>query len=132
MKPFNLEEAKAGKPVCTRDGRDVRIVCFDRLVDCSKTGNSNIVFLVKERDFEKICVSYCSGNLVSFTENPLDLFMKSEKKKLYIAVNKIPDGYGNHNTSNASETTDFFNEIIINPPFLRNTEYQLVEVEIDT
>lgn len=29
MKPFNLEEAKAGKPVCTRDGRKVNILRFD-------------------------------------------------------------------------------------------------------
>lgn len=28
-KPFNLEEAKAGKPVCTRDGHKARIICFD-------------------------------------------------------------------------------------------------------
>ena len=26
MKPFNLEEAKAGKPVCTRDGKHVKIL----------------------------------------------------------------------------------------------------------
>lgn len=30
MKPFDLEAAKAGKPVCTRDGRKARIICFDR------------------------------------------------------------------------------------------------------
>lgn len=30
LRPFNLEEAKAGKPVCTRSGREVRIICFDR------------------------------------------------------------------------------------------------------
>lgn len=29
MKPFNLEEAKAGKPVCTRDGRKVKIISFE-------------------------------------------------------------------------------------------------------
>lgn len=29
MKEFNLEEAKAGKPVCTRDGHEVRILCYD-------------------------------------------------------------------------------------------------------
>lgn len=29
MKPFNLEEAKAGKPVCTRNGRRVEINSFD-------------------------------------------------------------------------------------------------------
>ena len=30
LKPFDLEAAKAGKPVCTRDGRKVRIISFDR------------------------------------------------------------------------------------------------------
>lgn len=29
MKEFDLEKAKAGAPVCTREGRKVRIVCFD-------------------------------------------------------------------------------------------------------
>lgn len=30
MKPFNLEEAKAGKPVCNRMGNDVRIICDNK------------------------------------------------------------------------------------------------------
>ena len=30
MKPFDLEKAKAGARVCTRYGRDARIICFDR------------------------------------------------------------------------------------------------------
>lgn len=34
MKPFNLEDAKAGKPVCQRDGRPVRILAFD--IDCQR------------------------------------------------------------------------------------------------
>ena len=29
MKKFDLEAAKKGAPVCTRDGRKARIVCFD-------------------------------------------------------------------------------------------------------
>lgn len=29
MKPFNLEEAKAGKPICTRNGYKARIICAD-------------------------------------------------------------------------------------------------------
>lgn len=29
MKPFNIEEAKKGKPVCTRDGHSVRIITID-------------------------------------------------------------------------------------------------------
>ena len=33
MKQFNLEEAKAGKPICTRDGIPVRIICFNKQGD---------------------------------------------------------------------------------------------------
>lgn len=33
LKPFDLEAAKAGKPVCTRDGRKARIICYDRQSD---------------------------------------------------------------------------------------------------
>ena len=32
MKEFDLELAKKGASVCTRNGRHVRILCFDRLV----------------------------------------------------------------------------------------------------
>ena len=31
MKPFDLEAAKAGAPVCMRDGMEARIICFDRV-----------------------------------------------------------------------------------------------------
>ncbi len=46
MKEFDLEKAKAGHPVCTRDGRETRILCFDR------KGGSPIVVLVKDADNE--------------------------------------------------------------------------------
>lgn len=32
QKYFDLEAAKAGRPVCTRNGKKVRIVCFDRKI----------------------------------------------------------------------------------------------------
>lgn len=44
FKPFNLEQAKAGKPVCTRDRHKARIICFD-----AKLKNYSIVALVKEK-----------------------------------------------------------------------------------
>lgn len=30
LEPFDIERAKAGEPVCTIDGEDVKILCFDR------------------------------------------------------------------------------------------------------
>ena len=44
LKPFSLEAAKAGKPVCTRDGRKARIICFDR------KDNTPIVALIERVD----------------------------------------------------------------------------------
>ena len=41
LKPFNLEAAKSGKPVCTRDGRKARIICFDA------EGNKPLIVLSK-------------------------------------------------------------------------------------
>lgn len=29
LKPFDIQKAREGKPVCTRDGRKARIICFD-------------------------------------------------------------------------------------------------------
>lgn len=29
LKPFNLVEAKQGKPICTRNGRKARIICWN-------------------------------------------------------------------------------------------------------
>lgn len=43
LKPFDLEAAKTGKPVCTRDGRKARIICFDK-----KDINYPIVALIEE------------------------------------------------------------------------------------
>lgn len=49
MKPFNLELAKQGHPVMTRDGKPVRILCFD------KQGTSYpLVGLVKNRQCEEM------------------------------------------------------------------------------
>ena len=46
LKTFSLEAAKAGKPVCTRSGKKVRIVCFD------KVGAYPIIALVQEEGIE--------------------------------------------------------------------------------
>lgn len=44
LKPFNLDAAKQGKPVCTRDGCKARIICFDR------KDNTPIVALIERVD----------------------------------------------------------------------------------
>lgn len=53
MKPFNLEEAKAGKPVCTREGYAARILCFD-----AENADYPIAALVKDSTGEEHAETY--------------------------------------------------------------------------
>lgn len=85
MKPFNLEAAKAGKPVCTRDGRKARIICFD------KKEGAPIVALVEteknERISEEITLYFINGRLISENlESKDDLMMLPEKKEGWINI----------------------------------------------
>lgn len=86
MKPFDLEKAKAGHPVCTRDGRDARIICFDR------KGPLPIVALVT--DFYWRETALCFNDDGSFNDggccHPVDLFMKPTKTTYYINVYTNP------------------------------------------
>ena len=83
MKPFNLQKAKAGKPVCTRDGRSVRILCFDRMSFVQP-----IVALIKD-DEDKVetpMVYRENGCVLDDKESPKDLMMVGEKKCGWINV----------------------------------------------
>lgn len=94
MKPFNLELAKAGYPVCTRDGRDARIICFDR----SGKDFYPIVALVKIDGVEAIRLYTSNGCYHKNDFCELDLFMKSTKKEGWINIYKNSYGeYRGHN-----------------------------------
>ena len=81
MKPFNLKLAKQGHPVCTRDGRDVRILCFDRM-----DPQYPIIALVKGNVFEKLQTYTSNGRLTDGEKHDCDLVMKSTKKQGWINV----------------------------------------------
>lgn len=86
MKPFNLKEAKAGKPVCTRDGKDVRIICYD----WKNPSSISIIALVKEeKDGESIQKYTQDGRYYADgSECDADLFMKPEKHEGWVNVYK--------------------------------------------
>lgn len=88
MKPFDLEAAKAGKLVCTRDGRKARIISFDRHgEDCP------IIALVvdsKNAECEEV-IDYtldgiCNENIIN--HNKYDLMMFTRKKEGWIIIHK--------------------------------------------
>lgn len=73
LKPFSLEAAKAGKPVCTMDGRKARIICFD------KKGGTPIVGLIQEDGFETVATFNESG--LCLINGAYNLMMLPEKKE---------------------------------------------------
>ena len=87
LKPFNLDAAKQGKPVCTRDGCKARIICFDR------KDNTPIVALIERVDgIEILQCFYNDGKCFHDSTSDNDLMMLPEKKEGWVNVYKGIDG----------------------------------------
>lgn len=82
LKPFDFEAAKAGKPVCTRDGRKARIICFDTI----NKGNYPIIALLEDKGCEAIFYYNKDGKCNVGTER--GLMMLPEKKEGWINIYK--------------------------------------------
>lgn len=82
LKEFNLEEAKAGKPVCTRDGRKARIICFD-------LNNKNFpIVAIINCDTEENAYQYDIDGVCDEHDNNLNLMMFPEKKEGWVIIHK--------------------------------------------
>lgn len=78
MKAFDLEQAKKGAAVVTRDGRDVRIIDFD--YKCAyepyKKYDSCIIAKIKEEDGGERAIVYLpNGKESDGGESPTDLML---------------------------------------------------------
>lgn len=86
MKPFNLEEAKAGKPVCNRMGNDARII-YDNKKD--STGYSIVALHLTCENKNVLIISHKrDGKMTDLDNSPYDLFMKSQKREGWINIYK--------------------------------------------
>lgn len=81
MKPFDLEAAKNGAPVCTRNGKDVRIICFDRV----SKDLYPIIALIKENNGDEVLYTYTlDGKVSKYSDSPINLVMKPVKEEGWI------------------------------------------------
>ena len=97
LKPFDIQKAREGKPVCTRDGHKARIICFD------KKGAYPIVALVNDYNEEEYIKNYDEfGKKIIGRETGDDLMMLSEKKEGWINVYKRESEYICENECNVS------------------------------
>lgn len=80
---FNINSAKQGKPVCTRDGRKARIICFDR------KDNTPIVALIERVDGIEILQCYHNdGKCFHYETSNNDLMMLPEKRSGWAKIRK--------------------------------------------
>ena len=86
LKEFDLKAAKSGKPVCTRDGRKARIICFD----AKNIGNDRpIIGLVslQEGQEQEFMVRYDSNGKY-YSDKSLNLMMLPEKHEGWVNIYK--------------------------------------------
>ena len=89
MKPFNIELATAGHPVCTRNGRKVRILCYDR----DNRQLRCIVALVTEPNgLEEIYTYTLKGQINNNEKSDHDLVMAPERKIGWVNLISTEDG----------------------------------------
>jgi hypothetical protein len=86
MKPFDLKKAQMGHPICTRDGRNARIICTDR------AGTLPIIALVKTGSIEITCYYFIDGKNVSSAESQYDLFLAPIKNTGYVNIYQLYAG----------------------------------------
>ena len=75
LRPFDLEKAKAGAKIQTKDGRDARIICYDK----RNADGYHIVALVKALDGDEILETYRrDGRHCRMSEEDFDLRIVEE------------------------------------------------------
>lgn len=81
LNPFDIQKAREGKPVCTRDGRKARIICFDR------KDNTPIVALIERDNHEEVLQCYFdNGRCCCDVTSDYDLMMLPEKKEGWVNI----------------------------------------------
>ena len=95
LKPFDIQKAREGKTVCTRDGRKARIICFDRNCQNAEGENYPIVALIANDNGTEEVVMYDDKGVSMYSlnhENDYDLMMLHEKKEGWVNVYRDCDG----------------------------------------
>lgn len=90
LKPFDIQKAREGKPVCTRDGKKARIICFDYKGDAN---DYPILALISTSNLSgvpsEIIAKYTEdGRYAKYNsaENGVDLMMLPEKKEGWVNI----------------------------------------------
>ena len=89
LKPFDLEKAKQGAKLVTRDGRPARIICWDLKCDMYPI----VAVFLNKHDEEDIETYTTSGKCVNDYDDSLDLFMAPTTVERWVNVYKKENEY---------------------------------------
>lgn len=88
MKKFDIELAKAGAPVCTREGRPARIVCWDR-----KNDEYPVIALLGDFEYDIETYTVYGGKYKEFElEDDDDLMMAPTTHTVYVILYRSATG----------------------------------------
>ena len=81
MKEFDYEKAKAGAPVCTRDGRSARIICWDADITWGDHKYPIVAIIgTREKVYPKTMESYNEKGMCIYSEKSSDDLMMAPVK----------------------------------------------------
>ncbi|TXH40937.1 MAG: hypothetical protein E6Q97_38760 [Desulfurellales bacterium] len=85
MKPFDIEAAKRGEPVCTADGREVKLYAFD--FPATQSGAPQPVIGVYREDEDWVAASWSStGRFWAKSADSNDLRMATRKETRWVVT----------------------------------------------
>ena len=85
LKPFDIQKAREGKPVCTRDGRKARILCYD----FKQNEEYPILVAVENKDGKECALLYSNDGISEmYKSSNNELAMLPEKKEGWIVVRR--------------------------------------------
>lgn len=80
IEPFNIDKAELGEPVCTKEGKRVRILCFDIINELPIVAAiSDVASDGKLK--ETVKSYYIDGKISKNADSPYDLIMKPKEIK---------------------------------------------------
>ena len=111
LKPFDLEAAKQGKPVCTRDGRKARILCFDRFC-CDEISTIVACVLSKDGKDENVII-YSSDGFMADKQHPnAEDLMMLPRKEGWVNIYSLNTCYSSKEEAEANIDQDYEHEYV--------------------
>ena len=97
LKPFDIQKAREGKPVCTRDGRKARVLCYD----FKQNEEYPILVAVENKDGKECALLYSNDGISEmYKSSNNELVMSPEKKEGWVNVYKRENEYVCENECN--------------------------------